>query len=1792
MNGKWMSGVMVLMAGAWFWSAPQVAPGGEPAGARTSLAALVAEIAPADGPVRPPFDLARHDMGLVPQKGAERTAETLRKAARERQERLVRAWEELKPALDGLRRDDPEIAAESAFLAYAFGRARLDAVLAVTRKAGAPARLRLARLLLAECRFDEAVGELTALADGRDAAAQPALVELARHAEERKRLSALVPLVPLAFDLEDWLAAKSRDKATGALIAAVRRGTAAPLPELIGTPTGYPRRLRGSQALFDSPVVIYEAEEEAEPEANGAADLVRGPLPGPWFKNWGVDAKSLDRTWLELQSADLILYRERDEILSGDKVALKLWSAYGGTMTMKLYRFRDRAEWEGIRPEALARAEPVWTGEPIYRLLDDNNSEQGARDEDVGVTVPGEGYYLLTCSARYAPQLAVQKFCVSHAALCIRAGRNQVVVAAVDRRTGAALAGEPIEVEIAGRPDARRIVERLKPERAEAFRAGLEGGSAEAPREDGMQDSQRLLAWSKAYVEGQKLAERYPRVARKLSGRTGKDGTISFPADLAARDYSYTLKARRPGAGLAEVSVGYSEPPEPEDRAKAVVWCDQPIYRPGSTVHFKGMVRRFNGLRVAPHDARWKSAVDVQVRSAKDEVLWKGRCALSAAGAFSGDLRLAPAAELGAYRFLVDGREAEPSVPFTVEEFRLPSYWVSLSLDRRAHRGGEKAAGTVVVHYFSGKPVDGAAVELVLETGEADPPSRTVVTDAEGRARFELAVPQVPRGQSLPLRATVADPGGVSRTLTRDVLLTGAPFRLRAEARPWPAVRGTPVEIVVDVTGWDDRPVAGASVTVAGSGRAALTDAEGRATVAARAAADGDEQEFAVTAAKDGEAVHDTCRLRLQAPVAGAAPEGPAPAGDGRPAHRDSLSVGCAGADAGEPLTVSVEVDNALDQESTVLLFVENTRLLAFRSLVLRPGRHDVSIPTDQDFAPNVYVSALAYNGRGELRSSDSHVSVRPVHQFMTVEIATDKAEYRPGERCAAELRALDHRGRPVPGAEISLGVIHEAIYSLREDPTPDLQDFYWRYWLPSWPRGEYDCPAPHCPPAVWLRGPKYAWGHMESGGFFGYRDGGGRRRAVGRFGGSAGSARAAEVPRRDFRTSAHWVADLVTDAEGRARTSFAFPDDITAWRFTARGLTADTRVGSVRASRRTLLPLQVELALPRALRSGDRITAAALVHNNRGAGRTVSLEFAAAEDAGRSELAVAAGGTRRADVPLGRAGSGAVKFTARVRDAAGDDRDAIERSVPVAPRGCRVARSYGGLVRDGGAVPLALGGELLPGSLRASVAVEPGLAGPVESALDGLIGYPYGCVEQTMSRFMPAVVAGRAMRAAGIESPRAGELPDIFEKGLARLAGFQHADGGWGWWQQDPTNDFMTAYVLEGLVLCRSAGHAVPAGMIDRGEKYLAARLLDGKLSGHNVGAVGDVDIRVFAAHSLGVCYSREPERYGEASARVLAELRKAAPQKEGGWSDRDAALRGDALRLLGDRAAAEAALEGLANRAAPAAGDRRSTLTAATVLELGAALRPADGRWAALGQRLVGARKGGGWGDTVASAAAVRGLAAVLAAASGEPGPVEVLLDGRVVATLTPERNRRAAIELGAELAGCREIVLRPKRKDSAGFWSARVEGWLEKPPAPPANPDVRIACRYFRLAPERAEIPVGADGRLAVAAGTTIEVRLEYELARPLSYLRISLPRPAGVELVRQPDFAKGKLVAFEERDDGLHCFADAWEAGRHEVSLLVRPEFAGEVFAPPPEFEPMYGDAVPVAVRAAQTWVMGR
>jgi uncharacterized protein YfaS (alpha-2-macroglobulin family) len=136
---------------------------------------------------------------------------------------------------------------------------------------------------------------------------------------------------------------------------------------------------------------------------------------------------------------------------------------------------------------------------------------------------------------------------------------------------------------------------------------------------------------------------------------------------------------------------------------------------------------------------------------------------------------------------------------------------------------------------------------------------------------------------------------------------------------------------------------------------------------------------------------------------------------------------------------------------------------------------------------------------------------------------------------------------------------------------------------------------------------------------------------------------------------------------------------------------------------------------------------------------------------------------------------------------------------------------------------------------------VQPSLINALVDALPYLVQYPYGCVEQTTSKFLPCVRVAQVLNlvgkpaTTGAKPPQVPDwwhekgldaLPDMIKTGVAKLASLQNPDGGFGWFGGMRSDPYMTAYVVYGLTAAVRAEAQVPNDVLRRAVDFLYANL------------------------------------------------------------------------------------------------------------------------------------------------------------------------------------------------------------------------------------------------------------------------------------------------------------------------------------------------------------------------------
>ncbi|HYO62733.1 MAG TPA: MG2 domain-containing protein [Pyrinomonadaceae bacterium] len=320
---------------------------------------------------------------------------------------------------------------------------------------------------------------------------------------------------------------------------------------------------------------------------------------------------------------------------------------------------------------------------------------------------------------------------------------------------------------------------------------------------------------------------------------------------------------------------------------------------------------------------------------------------------------------------------------------------------------------------------------------------------------------------------------------------------------------------------------------------------------------------------------------------------------------------------------------------------------------------------------------------------------------------------------------------------------------------------------------------------------------------------------------------------RQFFPETLVWQPALETDARGRASLRFKFADQITTWKVSVIGSTADGEVGVAEQEVRSFQPFFVEHEPPRVLTEGDEINLPVVLRNYLERAQPFDIEMKP-----EPWFALLGPARQRSEVASGEAAKPLFGFraVASVRDGkqrvtafGADASDAIEKPVSVHPDGEEVSRTAAQIFTRAGALEALPPPETIPGSLRAELKIYPNLSAHVLESVEGIMRRPYGCGEQTVSSTYPSLLVLRHYQHAGVLEAQgeAGRVVALARKylreGYERLLDYRAPGGGFSYWGGTSGPDVaLTAYALRFLEDAR--GHVeVDESVVSAARDWLA---------------------------------------------------------------------------------------------------------------------------------------------------------------------------------------------------------------------------------------------------------------------------------------------------------------------------------------------------------------------------------
>ncbi len=472
-----------------------------------------------------------------------------------------------------------------------------------------------------------------------------------------------------------------------------------------------------------------------------------------------------------------------------------------------------------------------------------------------------------------------------------------------------------------------------------------------------------------------------------------------------------------------------------------------------------------------------------------------------------------------------------------------------------------------------------------------------------------------------------------------------------------------------------------------------------------------------------------------------------------------------------------------------------------------------VSVPISRDMAPTAYV------GVSVLQPYSQTMNDRPIRLYGVVPLNVSDPhtrqeisvrmpdELRPESPFQVQVETDD--GEP---AQFTLAVVDEGLLALTGYSTPDAwKSFYRKRRLGVVTHDVYS----------------HVIGANKGDVFKTFAVGGGFAKAY-------RTSQLDAKGRKRFKAVSLFKGPIETDARGRAAVDFDMPD-----------YTGSVRVMVVSAGRgrygraETSVPVKSDLmvmpTLPRVLGPEDRITVPVTV-------------FAMADSIGptvvsmRTEGPVSIVGPARQELAFSAAGEKDLTFALQASAAVGQARVVVtaeaqglaadhETDLKVRASAARIYSTEEQSVRPGERVRFAVPDRGLPGTNRAIVALRrrPDLG--MTHRLLGLIRYPYGCIEQTVSAAFPLLYLGTLLEGVTFAGPATSDIDRYINLAIRKLRNFKLASGGFTYWPgASSVSTWGSLYTGHFLIEAGKLGYHVPQDLMANWLRYEKSRALTAK--------------------------------------------------------------------------------------------------------------------------------------------------------------------------------------------------------------------------------------------------------------------------------------------------------------------------------------------------------------------------
>ncbi len=934
-----------------------------------------------------------------------------------------------------------------------------------------------------------------------------------------------------------------------------------------------------------------------------------------------------------------------------------------------------------------------------------------------------------------------------------------------------------------------------------------------------------------------------------FKGKTDKEGVLVYSFDKAltpnfhtklitarlSKDYN-VIPFNQTQVNTSRFDVGglYQN----QSGIQAYLYAERNLYRPGETIHLSGILR----------DYQWKSPgslpLKIKISSPTGKTFKLIKKSLNEYGSFETDVPVPANASTGSYAIEVFTSHDVliGSEVIKVEEFMPDRIKVKSELDRKEVKPAEKLDLLIEALNLFGPPAANRNYEVEVSTSrigfyskqhpsynytlegsqqEFSSFNRSGLTDANGRARENFDIPDHWKHIGMlnsNVFVTVFDETGrpVNRLTSFKVITQDIFYGVKSEN--YYAATGQPVRF--DLIAVDKEGIAKSGVKA----RMKLIRHEYKTVLSStgsyyRYRSEPVEvvvEEKTITLNETNASFSFVPELSGQYELRISAP-------DASTYISQSIYAYGWGSTSYSSFKVNKEgnIDIELDKESyqtgdkakvllktpfagKVLVTVETNKVLEHFYLETDARAASFELEIKEHFVPNVYITASLIKPHGK---SDMPLTV--AHGFAPVKVEKASNKMKIAITAAEKSRSNSKqliKIKASPNAAITVAVVDEGILQVGGYDSPNPYEFF--YQKRALEVNSYSIYP-------------YLFPELE-----------GIRSATGGGDGEMDARRLNPLQNNRVQLVSFWSGILYTNSRGETQFEVSIPEFSGSLRVMAVGYKQHEVFGSAEASMLVADPLVQSAALPRFLSPGDKIEVPVILTNttDKQARCKTTIEVSGP---------VIIEGERSQSVTIAPRAEDQVVFKLLANQEIGEAKVVIRTSalgeefvqttlIPVRPSSPLQKRNGSGQLAAGKSQTIELDATLyLPQSVDLKLVVSNNPLVQFSSSLEYLVGYPHGCVEQTISKAFPQIYYADMVKLLKSNTKASNDALQNVQAALDKLRLMQLYNGALTYWPGSGTETWWgSVYGAHFALEARKAGYEVDEEFLNGLLKYLKEKL------------------------------------------------------------------------------------------------------------------------------------------------------------------------------------------------------------------------------------------------------------------------------------------------------------------------------------------------------------------------------